>query len=132
MTRKDPNRQKSIYLMFVQVICAGLDAAKQKEATSIAIPLVGAGKQRQNPVEMSHAIVKSCSEFALTQVEIKYENLLDFEFNYGTSNQGIILSIFFTYCTGTYLNAKSRSLDRSTKSKWWPTMRKLMPRFSWS
>lgn len=52
----------------LQVIFAGLEAAKEKGATSVAVPMVGAGKQRRDPVEMVHAIVKACSKFARTQV----------------------------------------------------------------
>lgn len=55
-------------MVSLQVISAGLEAAKNKGVKSIAIPMVGAGNQRRDPVEMVHAIVKACEKFSREQV----------------------------------------------------------------
>ena len=57
-----------IHILWLQVIRAGLEAAKAKGVQSIAIPMVGAGNQRRDPVEMVHAIVKACDQFSRAQV----------------------------------------------------------------
>ena len=59
----------AIQFLWMQVIRAGLEAAKEKGVQSISIPMVGAGNMRRDPVEMVHAIVKACDQFSRVQVQ---------------------------------------------------------------
>ena len=52
----------------LQVIRGGLTAAAAKSVKTISIPMVGAGMRKNDPIEMTRAIVRACGDFARNQV----------------------------------------------------------------
>ena len=73
----------------LQVIRGGLTAAAAKSVKTISIPMVGAGMRKNNPIEMTRAIVRACGDFARNQVSSL--NKIYFIFLFNNTVQ---------YCTG--------------------------------